>query len=123
VKVLIVDDHALLANALMRILESEWECSCAYSIDDAIAQIQGGAPDLLLIDLAMPRGGGQALYRWIRSVLPELAARVIFMTGFSEEIAREALGPLPNPILLKPFEHEIVLRTLRAAAASRAPIR
>ena len=50
-KLLIVDDHALLANALVRMLEAEWECDCAYTIDEAIAELQEAAPDLLLIDL------------------------------------------------------------------------
>jgi hypothetical protein len=68
----------------------------------------------------MPHGGGQALFRWIRATRPELVDRVIFMTGYSNEIARDALGSLPNPVLLKPFRYDDVMRLIQAIVEADA---
>jgi DNA-binding response OmpR family regulator len=117
VRLLIVDDNVVLANAIRRLLEGEGAIECVFTVDDAIAAIDREAPDCMLVDLAMPHGGGQALFRWIRSTKPSLVARVIFMTGYSDEIARDAVGNLPNPVLLKPFRYDDVMKLVRAVVA------
>lgn len=111
---LIVDDNVVLANAVRRLLESEGAIECAFTVEDAMAAIERESPDCLLVDLAMPHGGGQALFRWIESTKPALVARVIFMTGYSDEIARDAVGNLPNPVLLKPFRYDDVMKLVHA---------
>jgi DNA-binding NarL/FixJ family response regulator len=57
VRIVIVDDDAPIRRLLRRILEERpgWEvCGEAANGNDAVAQIEQLAPDLAIIDLAMP---------------------------------------------------------------------
>jgi CheY-like chemotaxis protein len=113
-RLLIVDDDPVLAEALAALVAPEVESTICSSVDDAIDSLSQEAPDCVLIDVAMPDGGGVAVYRWLRANQPALATRAIFMTGYPEAFARKILGDLSNPLLLKPFAHLELLETLGA---------
>ena len=66
-----------------------------------LAALDQGAPDLVLVDFAMPGMNGAELAREIRARLPGLP--IVFVTGFAESDQLEgALGP-DVPVLRKPF--------------------
>jgi PAS domain S-box-containing protein len=66
-----------------------------------LAALDEGAPDLVLVDFAMPGMNGAELARAIRARLPDLP--IVFVTGFAESDQLEgALGP-DVPVLRKPF--------------------
>jgi hypothetical protein len=75
----------------------------------------------------MPGGGGPALYRALHAHAPELAARVVFITGgASREATREFLPGQPQPVLEKPLDLAALARIVErlapevpAAAAAR----
>jgi PAS domain S-box-containing protein len=67
----------------------------------ALAALAASAPDLILVDFAMPEMNGAELAREIRARLPDLP--IVFVTGFAESDQLEgALGP-DVPVLRKPF--------------------
>jgi len=68
---------------------------------ETLAALERGAPDLLLVDFAMPGMNGAELARAIRARRPDLP--IVFVTGFAEtDLLDDAVGP-DAPVLRKPF--------------------
>jgi two-component system response regulator DegU len=81
IRVLIADDHALLREGLRRILEMEPDLQVVgEAVDgrDAVQKTLELAPDVILMDINMPGGGGLEATRAIRERLP--GASVIVLT-------------------------------------------
>ena len=74
--------------------------------------------DLLLTDVVMPRMGGAELADELQSTAPDL--RVLFMSGYSEEILARQLITGSRVLLEKPFTIVQLLDTVRSTLA-RAP--
>lgn len=82
IRILIADDHALLRAGLRRIIEGQPDMAVVCEVGDAGAIVDGVAttrPDLLLLDLAMPGGGGLAALRAVRERWPALKALMVTM--------------------------------------------
>ncbi|MDH5493278.1 MAG: PAS domain-containing protein, partial [Myxococcales bacterium] len=81
-RLLIVDDEALVRAALRRILRRSYEIELAEDGIQAIEKLQAGEPfDLILCDLMMPVMTGMALHARLREQMPEMARRMVFLTG------------------------------------------
>ena len=120
--VLVVDDELLLARSLKRLLAPEHDVESAGSGREALALLADGRRfDVILCDLMMPDLSGMDLHAELSRTSPELAARMVFLTGgaFSPS-AREFLERVPNPRVEKPFNLEELKRVVRAAAAGEA---
>lgn len=84
-KVLVVDDHPFIRTAL-RTLVSEEGYEVVGETDngvDAISQVRQLTPDLVLLDITMPRLGGIAVIERIRAL--EVNTRIIVLTSLSSE--------------------------------------
>ena len=127
-RLLIVDDEPHVADSLRRLLSRELpdvEIVLALGGDRALAQIETDARwDAILCDLMMPHTSGIDLHERLEQAHPELAARMLFMTGgaFTER-AREFVQDNEHRLLSKPFELEEVLaaldRTMKLGSARR----
>ena len=103
-RVLVVDDEPQLVTAIERML-SRHDVASTSSAAEALEHLSRGPSfDIVLCDLMMAGMTGMQLYEELRRVRPEMAARVVFMTGgaFTRE-AREFLAHVPNRCLEKPF--------------------
>ncbi len=104
-RVLVVDDEALFAKAVIRHLEKAgYRCAHAGTLESAAAQMAAAEPDLVLLDMRLPDGSGldylQALR--LRSPLP-----VIVMTAYGEiEDAVAAMKFAASDYLKKPIDLE-----------------
>lgn len=80
VRIAIADDHEIFRDGLRRLLESEQGFSIVgEAVDgvDAANLVKAHAPDVLLLDVAMPKMGGvEAL-----SIIPVESTRVILLTA------------------------------------------
>lgn len=106
-KVLIVEDEALFARAvLMRLQKSGFECEHAESLQEGRAIAKQFSPDLVLLDMRLPDGNGLDL-------LPELVASgitVIVMTAHGDvSDAVNAIKLGANDYLKKPIDLEELL--------------
>jgi PAS domain S-box-containing protein len=117
---LVVDDEDEVAEAIRRILGKEHDVDVVTRGDAALALIDARSYDLVLCDLLMPDMTGMELHERLVEARPELAARMVFITGgaFSSG-AREFLERVPNPRLEKPFDSQS-LRELVATLERRA---
>ena len=85
-KVLIVDDDALVAQSLSTILSVEADVEVVglgRSGPEAIEKYRELKPDILLMDIQMP--GGDGLSAAERILAGDVAARIVFLTTFSDD--------------------------------------
>jgi DNA-binding NarL/FixJ family response regulator len=86
VRILLVDDHAIVRDGLRRILADEFEGATigeAANADEAMAQVRAGAWDVVVLDLSLPGRGGLEVLREIRAQHRDLP--VLVMTMYSED--------------------------------------
>ena len=124
IRVMIVDDHALIRRGLSDLLSAAEGIDVVGSIDDgllAAALVTELEPDIVLMDLSMPGLDGIEATRAVLQVRP--TAKVIMLTSFSEN-ARilAALEAGAVGYLLKDTEPEDVIRALRDAADGGVPL-
>jgi two-component system response regulator NreC len=86
IKVLIVDDHAVLRQALRMLLENQNEVDVvgdAGNGREALDACEKLHPDVILMDMVMPGLNGLEATRQIRRRLPK--AKVLILTGYMED--------------------------------------
>ena len=117
--VLIVDDEENVRRVLQRILErAGYTVVVAQSGPEAIKlyRERGGAVDLVVLDVIMPRMGGQEVFRHLQEVDP--GVKVLLSSGYSENgQAAEVLAEGARGFLQKPYDVETVLRRVRETLA------
>src|SRR6186997_1610423 len=78
-RILLADDHAILLDALTKLLEPLYDVVGAVTNGRALVdQATVLRPDVFVIDIAMPRLNGLDACRQIKALIPE--ARIIFLT-------------------------------------------
>jgi two-component system cell cycle sensor histidine kinase/response regulator CckA len=104
-RVLVIDDEPRLATALGAMLEDDHDVDVVTSGQDALSRLEAGADyDAILCDLMMAGVGGMDVHARLRARRPELASRIVFMTGGAFSVsAQRFLGEVKNPCLDKPF--------------------
>ena len=122
IRVLIVDDHAVVREGLRTFLELQDGITVAGEAADgeqAIMQAEALAPDVVLMDLVMPRLDGVGAMRELRRRLPQ--TRVIVLTSFAEdERLLPAIQAGAAGYLLKNVAPAELARAVRAAHAGEA---
>lgn len=86
IKVIIADDHALFRDGLRKILSLEKDILVvgeAGDGEDAVKIVERTKPDIVLLDLKMPKG--DAVQNLLEIVAKSPSTRVIVLTAFSEE--------------------------------------
>jgi two-component system, NarL family, response regulator LiaR len=115
IRVLIADDHAVVRQGLRTFLDLQEDVEVVAEAADgeaAVAEAWRTAPDVVLLDLAMPRLDGVAALPRLREAAP--AARVIVLTSFGEdERLFAALRAGAAGFLLKDVEPAELVRAIR----------
>jgi DNA-binding NarL/FixJ family response regulator len=121
IRILIADDHAIFRDGLRRLLESEPEFEVVGEAADgaeAIIQTQQLHPDILLLDLAMPRMPGLETLRELAAQHAE--ARVILLTAAVENRQMvEALQIGARGVVMKEAATQILLQAIRNVMAGQ----
>lgn len=114
--ILIVDDDAQMLDMVELVLRREgFNVYRAFSAQDALAQIEQDAPDLLLIDSLLPDIDGIALCRKLRSQTATANTPIIFLTGFDAPFSVvDALGAGGDDFIRKPFVPRELAARVRA---------
>jgi two-component system, NarL family, nitrate/nitrite response regulator NarL len=116
VRILVVDDHQMLREALVGMLElSGFEVLGAVADGaDATALAAEVAPDVVLMDLSMPVLNGLDAARLLREVVPDTPI-VMFSAFDSPELRRQAFDAGAVAYLPKGCSNERLRATLEAA--------
>ncbi len=113
-RVLVVDDDSAVRAVAVGALEAMGhEVSHASDGVDALAQLDDGAPDLMVIDYAMPGMTGAQLAAEVRERRP--GVKIIFVTGYADvEAVQGRLGG-DQIILRKPYHFESLVKAVNDA--------
>jgi DNA-binding NarL/FixJ family response regulator len=121
--VLVADDQALVRRGFHLVLEIEADLEVvgdAVDGEDAVEQARLLRPDVVLMDVRMPRLDGIAATRRIVRDL-RLPTRVIMLTTFDmDEYVYEALRAGASGFLLKDVEPELLVAGIRAVHAGES---
>ncbi len=124
VKVLIADDHAIVREGLRTLIDSEEGLMLVGEAADGIEAVSKARrlkPDVILMDLVMPRKGGLDAIREIKREAPEVG--ILVLTSFGEKdkvfpaIKAGALG-----YLLKDTSPDQLLQAIFDVHLGRAPL-
>ena len=102
-RILVVDDHAVVRRGVRSLLESRdgWEvCGEAMTGRDAVEQSRRLRPDVVVMDLSLPELNGLEATRHILKDAPETEVLVLTMHQ-SEELARDVLQAGARGYVLK----------------------
>ncbi len=91
IRVLIADDHAVVRRGLQQILEEEEDlvaASEASTAREALRILQKERVDVLVLDIAMPGGGGLEVLHQLRSLRPRPPVLVLSVYGEKQYAAR-----------------------------------
>jgi DNA-binding NarL/FixJ family response regulator len=89
-RILIVDDHPLVRQGIALLIQAEPDllvCGQAGNADEALRALEGGIPDLALLDITMPGTNGIDLIRGMRQRAPNL--RVLILSMHEESVYAE----------------------------------
>jgi PAS domain S-box-containing protein len=118
-RILVVDDEPMIGQAIRRTLQQEHEVISLTSAREASERLLGGERfDLILCDVMMPEMSGVDLHQVLSSRAPELAERMVFLSGGAfTPVAREFLGRVRNRRMDKPFSSQELRELVRALLA------
>lgn len=114
-KILIVDDEADIVETLKFVLEAEgYECYAAYDGEDGLNIAKEVTPDLMILDVMMPKINGYKISRLLKYDKKYKDIPIIMITARSQEedkLIGEESGV--NEYITKPFELDDVVKTVR----------
>jgi DNA-binding NarL/FixJ family response regulator len=118
-KVLIVDDHAVVRHGLKSAIESlGYEVVAeAGSINEAQAFMAQTNPDAIIVDVNLPDGSGFDLVAWARKVSPTMVIVVLTLND-GQDYVRAAKSAGANAYIVKSAPLMDVIAALRFAASS-----
>lgn len=122
VRVLVADDHGLFRDGVRALLSVSGDLEVVGEAADApsaVARCAELAPDVVLMDLQMPGGGGLAATAAIAQAQPEVAVLVLTMFDDDDSVFA-AVRAGARGYVLKDSEAEDLTRAVRAAAAGEA---
>jgi two-component system NarL family response regulator len=124
IRVVISDDHDLFRRGLRMVLEAEDDIQVVAEAADgqeAVARVEELAPDVVLMDVRMPRMGGIEATRLIRQLFP--STRIIVLTVSDEQDdLYGAVKAGANGYLLKEVSIEEVADAVRAVVGGQSLI-
>jgi len=116
IRVMVVDDHTVVRDGVSALLESQEDFEVAGWAADGQAAVERVAslrPDVILMDLRMPRMDGVEAMRRIRAEHPDI--RFIVLTTFdTDEYIFEAIEAGARGFLLKDTSREDLFKAIRA---------
>ena len=119
IRIVIADDHPIFREGLRRLLESDpglVVVGQAGDGDDAVRAVLEHKPDILLLDLSMPKGGGLAALRELGEQRVPVKT-VVLTAAIDGDEAVQALGAGARGIVLKESATQVLFKCVRAVAA------
>jgi DNA-binding NarL/FixJ family response regulator len=121
IRVLVVDDHFVVRIGLVSLVNTEPDLTVVGEADDgeqAVTMYQKLQPDLVLMDLRMPRQSGPEATAQIRRLSEQ--ARVLMLSAFDgDEEIHNALAAGAQGYVLKSATGEELIPAIRAVAAGK----
>jgi len=124
IRTMIVDDHALFRRGLEMVLEEEPDIELVGQASDGAEAVEKAAeslPDIVLMDIRMPRSSGIEACRAMKEAAP--SAKIVILTiSDEEEDLFEAIRAGASGYLLKDIPLDEVADTVRAVHGGQSLI-
>jgi PAS domain S-box-containing protein len=115
-RVLVIDDEPMVGAMVRRLLGHEHDVEVLTDGHAALGELlsDGARFDVVLCDMMMPTMTGMELHAQLASRAPEVAKRVVFLTGGAfTPAAQDFLTTVRPPFVEKPFDTEKLRRLVR----------
>ena len=122
IKVLIVDDHAVVRLGLSTLLGYQEDLTVVGEADDgesAVRLSQEAKPDVVIMDLVMPGMDGVEATRRIRAMDDSVKILILTIFGTSVDVAR-AIAAGANGAIMKDASNENILSAIRTIATGKS---
>lgn len=118
-KILLADDHKIILDGLKRLLEAEFEIvGTAEDGDALVSEAARLGPEVIVVDISMPKLNGIDAYHEIRKIAP--GVRAVFLTMHHDaDYAARAFEVGGSGYVLKHSAPGELVTAIRAAAAGR----
>ena len=118
IRILLVDDHAIVRLGLTTLLNDQTDMEVigeASTAGEAVKAVESLQPDVTLMDIRLPGEGGIEATRQITEKFP--ASKVVMLTSFADdELVVRAIRAGAVGYVLKQVETDELLRAIQAAA-------
>lgn len=113
-KILVVEDETVMANLLkVELTASGYDVICAGDGESGFAQYESEKPDLIILDIMLPKLNGYEVCRKIRREKEDNDTPIIMLTAKSSDVDRVVGGVIgAHKYIPKPFEAEHLLREI-----------
>lgn len=123
VRIVIADDHTIFRDGLRRLLEAEPELQVVGEAADgaeAVSQTRQLAPDILLLDLAMPRMPGMDALRELGNNGDGMHTKIIVLTAAVERSQTvQALQYGARGVVMKEAATQLLMKAIRTVMAGQ----
>jgi DNA-binding response OmpR family regulator len=122
-KILIADDDPhIVALVSSRLKSNQYEVVVAYDAAQTMSQVRKEKPDLIILDMKMPAGGGNSVLDNLKMSISTFNTPVLVMTAYpSEAIRQKALEMGATDFITKPFKSEEILTKVKKALGETGP--
>ncbi len=122
-KILVVDDEDNVVTYLETLLQDNgYDTVSAADGEEALEKVRSERPDLITLDITMPKKSGVGFYRAVREDEDLKSIPVVIVTGvtgwagdpneFKKFISTRKQVPPPDGFVAKPFDEEAFLKTV-----------
>lgn len=113
-RVLIIDDDPLMLRLVKTELKDQYQVATAVSGKTGLKFLETKKVDLILLDYEMPEEDGPTVLEKLRANPETKNIPVVFLTGInSREKIERVLAMKPHGYLLKPIDHDKLIKTIR----------
>ena len=121
-KILIVEDHPTMREAMRLVLEGEgFEIDEAADGQAALDRVRANPPDLVFLDMNIPGSSGAEVLMQIKADPATDGVKVIIVTADGEEGRERAIGMGADEYFTKPFSPITLLQTVERVLSSPPP--
>jgi DNA-binding NarL/FixJ family response regulator len=121
IRILLVDDHALLRHGLSAVLSLQKDFEMVGEARDgqeAVKRASQLRPDVIIMDLAMPRINGAEATKLIKAELPDTKVMILTTFGMSADVSR-ALEAGASGAIVKDTAEKQLVAAIRGVFAGR----
>ena len=120
-RILVVDDEPQIVRLIgLRLKANNFDVIGAYDGYQCVQMAKLKLPDLILLDIKMPLGGGIKAYETLKNMASTSLIPVIFITAFpSSEVKKLVMEMGAEDFISKPFNSDVLIEKIKAVLGNK----